>query len=100
MNHITNPVFRSLNRPLLLLGIDRRIFFVLLSASFALFNLTSALAPAIALFVALLIGARLAQKADPQFPWIVLSSRRFRARYDPAKFSATEETGGRPRGFA
>jgi type IV secretory pathway VirB3-like protein len=85
--HAINPVFKALNRPLLLLGVERKLFFFLLTTSFAFFNLSSTLAPAVALFVALWSGARLAQRLDPQFLRIVLNSRRWRARYDPAKWS-------------
>ncbi len=94
---VINPVFRALNRPLLLLGVERRLFFFLLTATFAFFNLSGSLAPAIVLFVALWSGARLAQSRDPQFLRIVLNSRRWRALYDPAKI---ERRGGAPRGLA
>ena len=71
---------------MLLIGVDRRMFFFLLCASFALFNLSSALAPAAVLFVVLWGGARMAQGRDPQLLRIVLNSRRWRRRYDSAKF--------------
>jgi type IV secretory pathway TrbD component len=99
-NHTINPVFRSLNRELLLFGVERKLFFFLLSSSFAFFNLSGALAPALVLFVALWAGARLARRADPQFLRIALNSRRWRARYDPAKWSPTEQRGGTRRGPA
>ena len=98
MSHTINPVFRGLNRPLLLLGVDRRLFFFLLSASLAFFELSSALAPALMLFVVLWTGARLAQRRDPHFLRIVMT-RRFTARYDPAKWSPPEEKGAKPHGF-
>jgi type IV secretory pathway VirB3-like protein len=93
-------VFRSLNRPMLLLGIDRRLFFFLLCASFALFNLSNALAPAAVLFAVLWCGARMAQGRDPQLLRIVLNSRRWRRRYDPGKFCPEGEKGGGSRGSA
>jgi type IV secretory pathway TrbD component len=85
MNRTINPAFRSLNRPLLLLGVDRRLFFFLLSSSLSLFELSGSPIPALVLFVALWAAARFAAQKDPRFLRIVLNSRRFSARYDPAK---------------
>jgi type IV secretory pathway TrbD component len=99
MSHTINPVFRSLNRPLLLLGVDRRLFFLLLSSALAVFNLSGALAPALILFAALWTAARLATRKDPHFLQIVVNTRRFAARYDPAKFSPSEQKGAASRGF-
>jgi type IV secretory pathway VirB3-like protein len=87
MYQTINPVFRGLNRPMLILGIDRRLFFVLLTFSFALFVVMSALLSSLLLFILLWSGAKLARSIDPQFFQIALNSRRQAARYDPAKFS-------------
>jgi type IV secretory pathway VirB3-like protein len=92
-------VFRSLNRPLTLLSVDRKITFAVLSFSLGFFELSGALVPALILFVALWTGARLAQQKDPKFLQIVLNTRRFSARYDPAKWSPTEEKGAASRGL-
>jgi type IV secretory pathway VirB3-like protein len=87
MEQTINPVFRALNRPLLVLGVERKLFFFLLTTSFALFVVASALAPSLILFLLLWSGARFARGVDPQFFRIVLNSRRLGVRYDPAKFS-------------
>lgn len=87
MDQTINPVFRALNRPLLVLGVERRLFFFLLTSSFGLFVVASALVPALILFLLLWSGARLARRVDPQFFRIALNSRRQAVRYDPAKFS-------------
>ncbi len=87
MERTLNPVFRSLNRPLLVLGVDRRLFFFLLACCFALFVASSSLVPTLVLFVLLWSGARLATRRDAQFLRIALNSRRLGVRYDPAKFS-------------
>jgi type IV secretory pathway VirB3-like protein len=87
MDQTINPVFRALNRPLLLLGVERKLFFLLLTISFALFVVTSALLSSVLLFVLLWSGAKLARSIDPNFFQIVLNSRRQAVRYDPAKFS-------------
>lgn len=87
MEQTVNPVFRALNRPLLVLGVERKLFFLLLTTSFALFVVVSALLPSLILFVLLWCGAKLARSIDPQFFQIALNSRRQTGRYDPAKFS-------------
>ncbi len=91
MDQTINPVFRGLNRPLLILGIDRRLFFALLTSSFALFVVMSALLSSLILFVLLWSGAKLARSIDTQFFRIALNSRRQAVRYDPAKFSSAGE---------
>ena len=99
-SHAVNPVFRSLTRPLLLLGVDRCVFGFLLMITFAYFNLFNAFLSAVVLFVALWTGARLAQRSDPQFLRILLGSGRWRFRYDSAKWSPTLKRGGAGRGSA
>lgn len=80
----SRPVFRSLNKPMTLLGVERRLFFFILVVSFSLFHLSSALLPALALFGVLWVFARAATQADPQLLRILLNSSKFVARYDPA----------------
>ena len=77
MDQTINPVFRALNRPLLVLGVERKLFFFfLLTTCFALFVVMSALLPSLILFAMLWSGARLARSIDPQFFQIALNSRR------------------------
>jgi type IV secretory pathway VirB3-like protein len=87
MDQTINPVFRALNRPLLVLGVERKLFFFLLTSCFGLFVVMSALLPALILFVLLWSGAKMARSIDPQFFRIALNSRQQAVRYDPAKFS-------------
>ena len=91
MDQTINPVFRALNRPLLILGVERRLFFLLLTSCFGLFVVVDALLPSVILFLLLWSGARLATRADRQFFRIVLNSRRQAVRYDPAKFCPASE---------
>lgn len=81
---VAKPVFRSLNKPMTLLGVERRLFFFILVVSFSLFHLSSALLPALALFGVLWMFARAATQADPHLLRILLNSSKFVARYDPA----------------
>jgi type IV secretory pathway TrbD component len=85
MNILTpNPVFRAINKPLTVAGIERRIFGLALIASslvLSAFGMTGALLT----FGVLYFVARWATRRDPQFPQIFMASRRFATLYDPAK---------------
>ena len=80
----TRPVYRTLNKPMTLLGVERKLFFFILVVSFLLFHLTEALVPAVVLFGVLGAVARAATQADPQILRILINSNRFGTRYDPA----------------
>lgn len=80
----TRPVFRVLNKPMTLLGVERRLFFFILVVSFVLFHLTEALVPAVVLFGVLWAFARAATQTDPQILRILINSNHFGTRYDPA----------------
>jgi type IV secretory pathway TrbD component len=64
------PVYRSLNKTLTILGVERRLFFLTLVFMFSL----------------LYAGARWAAARDTEILRIVLNSARFRSEYDPGKF--------------
>lgn len=80
----TRPVFRALNKPMTLLGVERRLFFFILTIALLLFQLSEALLSAVALFGILMVAARGLTQADPQLMHVLLNSTRFRTRYDPA----------------
>jgi len=82
----TNPVFRSLNRPLTIWGADRRLFFFALLMGAGVFNLMKTLFGGILMFLLLYTLARWATKSDPQMFRFLLNSTRTRTQYDPAKF--------------
>ena len=82
-----NRVFKSMNRPLTILGAERRLFFVALVAGAAVFNLLHSLLGGLVLFVCGLVAAQWATKFDPQILRVLLNSSKFKAVYDPGKFS-------------
>jgi type IV secretory pathway TrbD component len=86
----THPVFRSLNRPLTILGAERKLFFLALIVAASVFNLFDSLVGAIAMFFALHLFARWATRTDPQILRFLLNSARTRAHYDPMKFEPIE----------
>lgn len=81
-----NPVFRSLNRPLTILGAERKLFFFALVMAASVFNLFSSLLGSLGMFFALYLFARWAARTDPQILRFLLNSTKIRTQYDPMKF--------------
>ena len=79
------PVYKAVHRPLTVCGVDRRLFFLALTMGAATFNLFYSFAAGLLMFVALYIFALWATKHDPHMLRILLSSSRFRSRYDAVK---------------
>jgi type IV secretory pathway TrbD component len=86
MNMKPNPVFRSLNHPLTILGAERKLFFFALVLGACVFNLLNSLTGGVAMFLALYVFARWATRTDPQILRFLLNSRKIRTQYDPMKF--------------
>ena len=77
---------KSLNRPLTILGAERKLFFFALVMGACVFNLLNSLAGAVGMFFALYFFARWATRTDPQILRFLLNSTRVRTQYDPMKF--------------
>jgi type IV secretory pathway TrbD component len=86
----TNPLFRSLNRPLTILGAERKLFFFALVMGACVFNLFSSVLGALGMFFALYLFARWATRTDPEILRFLLNSTKIRAQYDPMKFEPIE----------
>ena len=80
-----HPVYRSINKPLTIWGLERRLFFLALIMGGATFNLFGSLLSGLVMFAALYLLGRWATSADPQILRILLNSVRFKTQYDPAK---------------
>ncbi|HTV06666.1 MAG TPA: VirB3 family type IV secretion system protein [Acidobacteriaceae bacterium] len=85
-----NRVYKAMNRPLTVLGAERRLFFVALVSGGAVFSLMHSLVGGILLFVVGVIIARIATKHDVEILRVLFNSGKFRRRYDPMKTDATE----------
>jgi type IV secretory pathway TrbD component len=81
-----NRVHKSMNRPLTILGAERRLFFAALLSGAGVFNLLHSLLGGLALFAVGLVAAQWATRHDPQILRILFNSARFRARYDAAQY--------------
>lgn len=80
-----NRAYRSINRPLTILGAERRLFFLALMTGVGLFNFFGSLFAGLLAFLALWLLAAWSTRTDPQMLRILLNSSRARIRYDAAK---------------
>ena len=62
----TNRVYKSLNRPLTILGVERKLFFCAAVMGAATFNLMGSFLGGILVFAALFVFGQSATKSDPQ----------------------------------
>jgi type IV secretory pathway TrbD component len=85
-----NAVYKAMNRPLTVLGAERRLFFVALISGGAIFSLLHSLVGGIGLFIVGVIIARIATKHDVEILRVLFNSGKFRRRYDPMKPDDTE----------
>jgi type IV secretory pathway TrbD component len=81
-----NKVFKTMNRPLTILGAERRLFFVALICGGAIFTLVHSLLGGILLFVVGVVAARRTTKYDVEILRVLLNSAKFPRRYDPMKW--------------
>ena len=84
-----SPVFKAMNRPLTVLGAERRLFFVALISGGAIFSLLHSLLGGIGLFTVSVIIARIATKHDVEILRVLFNFGKFRRRYDPLKWEPT-----------
>src|SRR6266853_5065708 len=82
-----NPVYRSISRPLTILGAERKLFFFAMCIGAGTFNLLGSLLGGLLMFLLLYFMARWATQTDPQILRFLLTAARLRAQYDPMKFT-------------
>jgi type IV secretory pathway TrbD component len=82
---LVHRVHQSINRPLTICGVERRLFFLALVIGAATFNLFGSVASGALMFVALFVLGRWATATDPQILRILLNASKLKIRYDPAK---------------
>jgi len=80
-----NPIHRALNKPLTVLGVERKLFFLAMLIGAGTFNFFGSLLGGLLMFAVLFLSARWATARDPQLLRILLNASRFKPRYDPAK---------------
>lgn len=80
-----NPVYKSMNKPLTVWGVERRLFFVAMVVGAATFSCFNSLLGAILMFSTLFFCAKQATRTDAQILRVLLNSSRFKPQYDPLK---------------
>ena len=85
LDPLIHRVYRSLNRPLTIWGVERRFFFLALVIGSATFNFFGSLLAGLVMFAALYTFGRCVTVTDPQILRILLNSSGTRGRYDPLK---------------
>jgi type IV secretory pathway VirB3-like protein len=85
----TNPVYKTLNKPLTIMGVERTLFATALFTGAGLQVLFSSFLGAIVVFAILLSLARFTTRRDPKMLVFIIQamSRTFRAEYDPSKYT-------------
>lgn len=83
-------VYKALDRPLRLCGVDRRLFFLALLVGAAAFNLFYSLLAGCLLFAVLYAGAWWATATDDRMVEILCASLAARPRYDAAQHDRVE----------
>ena|SRR2546422_188575 len=78
-------VYRSLNRPLTVWGVERRFFWLALVIGSTTFNFFGSLLAGLVMFTALYTFGRWVTVTDPQILRILLNSAKVCPRYDPLK---------------
>ena len=86
---VYRPVFKALHRPLTILGVDRRLFFLALMVGAATFNLFYSFVAGLLMCGGLYGFALWATWCDPAMLNILLASSRARRRYDSGKHRHT-----------
>lgn len=84
----TNPVYKTLNKPLTIMGVERTLFATALFTGAGFQVLFSSFMGAIVIFAILLYFARAATSRDPKMLVFVIQAmtRTFRNEYDPCKY--------------
>jgi len=80
-----NRVYKSLNRPLTYLGVERTLFFFVCVAAVGAFNLFNSLLAGLAVFFGGFAFGHWVTNADPAFLRILARSEKYKTRYDAAK---------------
>ena len=89
----SNRVYKVMNRPLTILGAERRLFFVALLSGAGVFNLLHSLMGGILLFTVGLVAAQQATKFDTEILRVLLNSAKFLEK-KKAPLAASESNAG------
>lgn len=84
----SNRVYKSLNKPLTYMGVERTLFFFVCVATVGAFNLFNSLLAGAAVFLGGFAFGHWVTNTDPAFLRILARSERYKTRYDAAKLTS------------
>ena len=79
--------YAALNRPLTVLGVERRLFLLGATLAVAVWNATASLVAGGLVFAGCYGAGRLAGRRDPAMLAVLRNAARYPARYDPGKWA-------------
>ena len=88
---MSHTVYKAMIRPLTIMGIERRLFFLALLLGAATFNLFYSLLAGVLMFAIVYAFARICAEVDAQMLPILLRSLVSRPRYDAARREAVHD---------
>lgn len=94
---LSHPVHRSLNKPLTIWGIDRRLFFLAAIIGAATFNFFASVRGGVVMFLTLYVFFRRITRQDAELLGILLRASQFHTVYDSGKAAAGLSLGRRMR---
>lgn len=88
-SNLNEPAFhrvsKSINKPLTICGVERRLFFLAVIMGAVTFNFFASLFSGLLMFGGLYGFSRWATRTDPQILRILLNAAKFRRQYDPSR---------------
>ena len=81
------PGYAALNRPLTVLGVERRLFLLGATLALAVWNATASLMTGGVVFAACYGAGWLAGRKDPAMLAVLRAAARYPARFDPGKWA-------------
>ena len=81
------PGYAALNRPLTVLGVERRLFLLGATLAVAVWNATASLMAGGAVFAVCYAAGWLAGREDPAMLAVLRTAARYPARFDPGKWA-------------
>ena len=81
------PGYAALNRPLTILGVERRAFLLVATLALGLWNATASLVAGAVVFAVGWGGGWLAGRRDPEMLAVLRAGARYPARFDPGKWA-------------
>ena len=81
------PGYAALNRPLTVLGVERRLFLLGATLALAVWNATASLVGGSVVFAGCYAAGWLAGRRDPAMLAVLRTAARYPARFDPGKWA-------------